>query len=234
MNNNIYLALDFHSYLEADQFLTQHDLGGVPVKVGMELFYKEGPDCIKRLRDKGHDVFLDLKLHDIPTTVYKAMKNIASLDVQMTNVHALGSKEMMIRAKEGLVEGSHAGDVPYLVAVTLLTSHDQHTVNQQLRMPDTIEATVTHLASLAKQGSADGVVCSVHEVSNIKAACGQDFLTVTPGIRIENTSLDDQKRVATPGLAKEKGSDYLVIGRSITESSDPKERYNQAIKEWSK
>jgi len=232
MNNQIYLALDFPSYHEADHFLTRHDLVGVPVKVGMELFYKEGPDCIKRLRDKGHDVFLDLKLHDIPTTVYKAMKNIASLDVQMTNVHALGSKEMILRAKEGLVEGSHAKDVPYLVAVTLLTSHDQATVNQQLRIPDTIEATVTHLAALAKQGASDGVVCSVHEVAQIKATCGPDFLTVTPGIRIEATPSDDQKRVATPGFAKQQGADYLVIGRSITRSTHPSESYQQAVKEW--
>lgn len=228
MRKPIYLALDFEDFQTADQFLIKHQLTDVPVKVGMELFYKEGPDVVKRLRARNQDVFLDLKLHDIPTTVYKAMKNIAKLDVQMTNVHALGSAEMITRAKEGLIEGS-TGNVADLIAVTILTSHNDQTLREELKLNQTVDEAVIDLASLAKQNGADGVVCSALEVPKIKARLGQEFLTVTPGIRLVDTSADDQQRIATPELAKKNGADYLVIGRSITQSENPRQQY---LKAW--
>lgn len=228
MRKPIYLALDFEDFQTADQFLIKHQLTDVPVKVGMELFYKEGPDVVKRLRARNQEVFLDLKLHDIPTTVYKAMKNIARLDVQMTNVHALGSAEMIRRAKEGLIEGS-LNTVADLIAVTILTSHSDHTLREELKLTQTVDEAVLDLAALAKQNGADGVVCSALEVPKIKAALGQGFLTVTPGIRLVNSGADDQQRVATPELAKQNGADYLVIGRSITQSDNPRQQYLKAL-----
>lgn len=228
MRKPIYLALDFEDFKTADQFLVTHQLTDVPVKVGMELFYKEGPDVIKRLRARNQDVFLDLKLHDIPTTVYKAMKNIGALDVQMTNVHALGSAEMIKRAKEGLIEGSQQ-TVADLIAVTILTSHSEKVVTEELKLSQSLDDAVMDLATMAQENGADGVVCSALEVPKIKQLLGKDFLTVTPGIRLANSNNDDQQRIATPQLAKQNGADYLVIGRSITESDNPKQRYLEAL-----
>ncbi len=232
MDNSIYIALDFPDWHETEQFLSRHRFTQAPVKVGMELFYREGPDVIKRLNDRGHAVFLDLKLHDIPTTIYKAMKNIAKLNVVLTNVHGLGGSEMVKAAKQGLLDGTEGQQTPKLLAVTLLTSIDQTVVNHELQIPNTLENIVVDLAKLAQNNGADGVVCSAHEAPKLKAACGQSFLAVTPGIRLTDTASNDQKRVATPAFAKEKGADALVIGRSITAANDPKANYLAALKEW--
>lgn len=230
--NNIYLALDFPTWEETDHFLKTNHLQGVPVKVGMELFYREGPDVIKKLKENNHAIFLDLKLHDIPTTVYRAMKNLANLQVDIVNVHAMGGNEMISKAKEGLLAGSVSDHETKLIAVTILTSFDSETMNKELLLPGNITDQAVHLAKLAKQGGADGVVCSVHEANDIKGTCGTSFLTVTPGIRLKESAKDDQKRIATPEYAKAHGADTLVIGRSITKANHPYDTYQQAIKEW--
>lgn len=230
MNGSIYLALDFPDWKESKEFLTTNNLTGVPVKVGMELFYREGPQVIEKLKENNHPVFLDLKLHDIPTTVRRAMKNIAGLGVDMVNVHALGGKKMMEEAKEGLLSGSFNHETK-LIAVTILTSMDQKVMNQDLRLTGGVDENVVHLAKLSRQSGADGVVCSVHETKQIKTACDSSFLTVTPGIRLANAKTDDQKRIATPAFARKNGADILVIGRSVTASAHPRAAYEQAIKE---
>lgn len=230
--NNIYVALDFPTWRETETFIKQNKFHGVPVKVGMELFYREGPDIIKRLKTNNHKVFLDLKLHDIPITVYRAMKNLAELDVDIVNVHALGGLEMMRRAKEGLNEGAHSNQQTKLLAITMLTSHDEHIVNDELLLPQSIPEHVIHLASLTQKSGADGVVCSVYEATDIKRVCGSEFLTVTPGIRLENSDPNDQKRVATPSYARNHDTDILVVGRSITQANKPYNAYEQVIKEW--
>lgn len=232
MIDDIYVALDFASWQEAASFINQYHLHGVPVKVGMELFYREGPDIIKRLKENNHAIFLDLKLHDIPTTVYKAMKNIAKLDVDMVNVHALGGQDMIRRAKEGLIEGNHSGHHTTLIAVTMLTSFNPLMLEEELMISEHLEDYVVHLAKLTKASGGDGVVCSVHEVEAVKQACGSSFVTVTPGIRLAGGKHHDQTRIATPALAKEKGADKLVIGRSITQASNPQQAFQQATKEW--
>jgi len=232
MNKPIYLALDFTNWQETKYFLEKNKLVQVPVKVGMELFYREGPDVIKRLRDRGHEIFLDIKLHDIPTTIYKAMKNIAKLDVALTNVHGLGGGEMIRAAKEGLIDGAKGTRTPELLAVTLLTSIHEEMLETELKINHPIEETVVHLAKLAQTNGADGVVCSAHEVRALKAICGEKFLAVTPGIRLLNSGSDDQKRVATPKIARENGADALVIGRSITLAENPKQAYIMAKEEW--
>ncbi len=232
MTKPIYIALDFNDWQETKQFLDVHNFKNEAVKVGMELFYREGPDVVKRLRDRGHDIFLDIKLHDIPTTIYKAMKNIAKLDVALTNVHGLGGGEMIRAAKEGLIDGSNGGKAPELLAVTLLTSMHEETLQSELKISHSIEETVVHLAKLSQTNGADGVVCSAHEVKALKEICGEEFLAVTPGIRLLSHSSDDQKRVATPKMAKEYGADALVIGRSITLADDPKQAYKLAKEEW--
>ncbi len=227
----MYIALDFATGEEALRFLTENELQGVPVKVGMELFYKEGTTFIEKLKSKEHPIFLDLKLHDIPTTVYRTMKNIAALEVDIVNVHALGGGEMMQRAKEGLLAGS-SNESPALLAVTVLTSMDEDVMKKELHIKESLKKQVGHLATLAKQNGVDGVVCSAHEAEYIKELCGPSFLTVTPGIRLANSETDDQVRVATPAEAKKIGSDILVIGRSITRADDPKRAYETALEEW--
>ena len=229
MKNPLYLALDFPDWRESERFLKDNELSGIPVKVGMQLFYREGPQLIEKLIEDKHPIFLDLKLHDIPTTVRRAMKNLAKLEVDIVNVHALGGGEMIAEAKEGLLQGG--ANQTKLIAVTILTSMNNETMNQELLIPGELEAQVIHLAKLSKDNGADGVVCSVHEVNGIKQACGEDFLTVTPGIRLKNTSSNDQQRIATPAFAKQSGSDILVIGRSITKAENPKAAYEMAIKE---
>ncbi|MFD2628320.1 orotidine-5'-phosphate decarboxylase [Oceanobacillus kapialis] len=230
MSHSIYLALDFPSWEETKHFLNTNELTGIPVKVGMELFYREGPAVIEKLRQNNHPVFLDLKLHDIPTTVMKAMQNIARLDVEMINVHALGGAEMIKRAKEGLIVGN-AGTTK-LIAVTMLTSMNKQVMNKELCIPGEVEDNVTHLAEFAQSSGADGVVCSVHETKKIKEACTNAFLTVTPGIRLAGTEDHDQKRIATPGYARNQGTDYIVIGRSVTKAQEPKLAYERLVKEW--
>lgn len=229
--NNIYLALDFPTWEETSQFIEQHQLQGAPVKVGMELFYREGPNVIKKLKENNHPIFLDLKLYDIPNTVHKAMKNLAKLEVDIVNVHALGGSEMIGQAKEGLLSGNSRHETK-LIAVTILTSFDNETMNNELLLPGELADTAVHLAKLTKNSGADGVVCSVHEAGLIKDACGSQFLTVTPGIRLQDSNHDDQKRIATPQFARTHGADILVIGRSITNAVNPHDAYQQAIKEW--
>lgn len=227
--NQIYLALDFPTWNEAGQFLNEHDLHGIPVKVGMELFYREGISVIEKLKENNHPIFLDLKLHDIPTTVMRAMRNLAKLEVDIVNVHALGGSDMIKRAKEGLSSSAH---VTKLLAVTILTSMDEATMNRDLRLPGTVDENVLHLAQIAESSGADGVVCSVHEAKAIKETCSSEFMTMTPGIRLQDSNDDDQKRVATPQFARENGSTSLVIGRSITNATNPKQAYERALKEW--
>lgn len=231
---NVYIALDFPDGVTALKFIDTYELTGVPVKVGMELFYREGPQIINELKDKGHEVFLDLKLYDIPNTVGQAMKNLATLGVDIVNVHATGGGEMIAAAKEGLLQGKPKGDATKLIAVTVLTSFEQREITEQLKVEQSIESYATHLATLAKNNGADGVVCSVHEAKQIKDACGDSFLTVTPGIRLANSPTDDQERIATPTFAKSNGSDILVVGRSITQANNPRLAYDQVIEEWTK
>ena len=224
---SVFVALDFPTWTETERFLKDNDLAGVPVKVGMELFYREGPAIIEKLKADNHPIFLDLKLHDIPNTVHQAMKNIASLNVDMVTTHAIGGKEMIYQAKQGL-----AGSSTKLMAVTILTSMDDDVLEQELGLSGDVEENVIRFAALAKEAGADGVVSSVHEVPVIKKHCGDDFLSITPGIRLADSSQDDQKRIATPEKAKELGSDFLVVGRSITKAENPRKAYEQVMKEW--
>ncbi|WP_040979993.1 orotidine-5'-phosphate decarboxylase [Oceanobacillus jeddahense] len=224
---SVFVALDFPTWTDTERFLKGNNLAGVPVKVGMELFYREGPAIIEKLQADNHPIFLDLKLHDIPNTVHQAMKNIAALNVDMVTTHAIGGKEMIYQAKQGL-----GGSSTKLMAVTILTSMDNTVLEQELGLPGDVEDNVIRFASLAKEAGADGVVSSVHEVPVIKEHCGKDFLSITPGIRLADSSQDDQKRVATPQKAKELGSDFLVVGRSITKANNPRKAYEQVMKEW--
>lgn len=232
MDKSLFLALDFPNWEVTNNFLVEHQLQGVPVKVGMELFYREGPNIIEKLKRDNHKIFLDLKLHDIPNTVMQAMKNIAGLGVDVVNVHALGGTEMIKYAKEGLIDGATHQLSPKLIAVTILTSMNQKMMNNELQLSGNVSEQAVHLAKLAYGSGADGVVCSAHEATEIKVACDKSFLTVTPGIRLTNSSKDDQQRVATPAFARENGADMIVIGRSITKAKDPRRAYEQAVTEW--
>ena len=218
------VALDFSSKEEVLNFLAKFD-EPVYVKIGMELTYACGLDMVREVKAAGHKVFLDLKLHDIPNTVKGGMKNLARLGVDIVNCHCAGGIEMMKAAKQGIIEGTPEGQEPAkLIGVTVLTSTSQEAMNEELGIPGEVIDTVVHYARNAKEAGLDGVVCSVHE------ACGDDFLTVTPGIRLANNSVDDQKRVATPEYAKQQGCDMIVVGRSITKAENPYETY-QAIEE---
>ncbi|WP_330948421.1 orotidine-5'-phosphate decarboxylase [Virgibacillus sp. MG-45] len=231
MRGSMYLALDFPSWEESKHFLKVHRLQQVPVKIGMELFYREGPSVVEKLIAENYPVFLDLKLHDIPNTVKQAMMNLARLNMDIVNVHALGGAKMIEQAKEGLLQGNPNGKTK-LIAVTILTSMDEGVVKNELHLQGGMKAEAVHLAKLAKNNGADGVVCSVHEAKQIKAACGEGFLTVTPGIRLAQSHQHDQIRIATPAYAKKQQADILVIGRSITKALDPHQAYQQALKEW--
>ena len=232
MTGPVYLALDFPDWQQTETFLNRHNLQGVPVKVGMELFYKEGPALIEKLKTAGHLVFLDLKLHDIPTTVQHAMRNIARLGADVVNVHALGGSTMMQAAKEGLLQGSGQRQVPRLLAVTLLTSMNETTLKKELGISFSLEETVVRLARLSKDSGSDGVVCSVQEARAVKAECGGSFQAVTPGIRLAGTEHNDQKRIATPATARKNDVDAIVVGRSITQAENPARVYQQVVKEW--
>lgn len=226
MNKTI-IALDFSSKEEVLDFLKQFN-EPIYVKIGMELTYACGLDIVKTVKDMGHHIFLDLKLHDIPNTVKGGMKNLAKLGVDIVNVHCAGGIAMMKAAIEGLNEGAQGGKRPLCIGVTQLTSTSKETMNEELGIPGEVIDCVIHYAKNAKEAGLDGVVCSVHEAKAIHEACGEDFLTVTPGIRLADDSKDDQKRVATPAYAKEQGCDHIVVGRSITKSADPVKTY-QAI-----
>lgn len=220
------VALDFSKKKDVLNFLDKFDKP-IYVKVGMELTYAFGFEMIREIKKRGHKIFLDLKLHDIPNTVKNGMKNLAKLDVDIVNLHAAGGSAMMKAAMEGLEEGAVNGKRPLCIAVTQLTSTSQEAMNEELLIPGNVKDVVISYAKLAKESGLDGVVCSVHEAKGIHEACGNDFLTVTPGIRLAEDSKDDQKRVATPAFAKEEGCDYIVVGRSITKSEDPYKTYNE-------
>lgn len=228
MNKTI-VALDFPNEEEALYFLDQFDKP-INVKVGMELFYSAGPQIIEKIKEKGHSIFLDLKLHDIPNTVKSAMRNLAKLDVDIVNLHCAGGKEMMKAAIEGLEEGKIGDKRPLCIGVTQLTSTSKEIMNNDLLIEGEVIYAVLHYAKNAKDSGLDGVVCSVLESKKIHEICGYEFLTVTPGIRLSSDSKDDQKRVATPSIAKEEGSSYIVVGRSITKSQDPYNAYYEIEK----
>lgn len=226
-NGRPIIALDFASKEQVENFLSKFE-ESLFVKIGMELFYQEGPELVREINKRGHDVFLDLKLHDIPNTVESAMRGIAKLDVAMVNVHAAGGLEMMKAAKQGL-----QGSKTQLIAVTQLTSTSEEEMQKEQLIAASLEESVVHYARLADQAGLDGVVCSVHEAEAIGDACGEEFLRVTPGIRPAQVSVDDQKRVATPAEARAQGSTHIVVGRAITKAADPKDSYREISAEWS-
>ena len=248
MGKDVIIACDFASMEETIRFLDKFNkikdevvscdhvtvsVNRPYVKIGMELFYAEGPQIIKTLKSRGHKVFLDLKLHDIPNTVKKAMTVLGAYGVDMVNVHAGGGIEMMKAAREGLMAGAaRFADKPKLIAVTQLTSTDQRTMNEELLVNGNMGDVVKHYALNAKAAGLDGVVCSAHEAGLIHKACGVDFLTVTPGIRLGGDSAGDQKRVMTPADAKNAGADYIVVGRSITSAERPIEPYTKCMEDF--
>lgn len=231
MAKDVIIALDFSSKEEVFTFLKPFKGMDVYVKVGMELYYAYGNEIVKELKAEGYRVFLDLKLHDIPMTVRKAMRNLASLGVDIVNVHASGTKAMMEAAKLGLSEGSN-GNTPLLIAVTQLTSTSETVMQEELLINETIENTVVKYAQNAYQAECDGVVCSPLEAKAIKGATSEEFLTITPGVRRECDALGDQVRVMTPKRARENMSDYIVVGRPITQNENPVEVYKEIKKEF--
>lgn len=226
MNEKTIVALDFSNREDLFSFLEKFD-EPIYVKIGMELTYAFGLDIVSEIRKMGHHIFLDLKLHDIPNTVKQGMKNLAKLDVDIVNLHCAGGIAMMKAAIEGLEEGAVNGKRPLCIGVTQLTSTSKEAMNDELGIPGEVIDCVIKYAKNAKEAGLDGVVCSVHEARAIHEACGDDFLTVTPGIRLADDSKDDQKRIATPAYAKEQGCDHIVVGRSITKSADPLKTYQE-------
>ena len=230
---DVIIALDFPTREDTLTFLDRFPAGEKPfVKIGMELFYAGGPEIVKEIRRRGHKIFLDLKLHDIPNTVRKAMKVLSALDVDMVNVHAGGGVEMMRAALEGLKEGRADGTRPLIIAVTQLTSTDQEALERDLMIHEPIAEVVMHYARTARDAGLDGVVCSPLEAGKVHEVCGSTFLTVTPGVRFAGGDLGDQKRVMTPAAAKEIGSDYIVVGRPITAAADPVAAYRRCVAEF--
>ncbi|MDY5739080.1 MAG: orotidine-5'-phosphate decarboxylase [Anaerovoracaceae bacterium] len=235
INRDVIIALDFPTGEAALAFLSNFkDSPRKPyVKVGMELFYSEGPAIIERIKALGHKIFLDLKLHDIPNTVEKAMTSLAKLDVDMCNVHAAGTVEMMAAAIAGLEAGTLPGKSrPLLIAVTQLTSTSEERMKSELFIAKSLEDTVKGYAENAKRAGLDGVVCSPLEAGLIHEACGEEFLTITPGVRFEDAARDDQVRVTTPARAKVLGSNFIVVGRPITKAENPVAAYERCLKEF--
>ncbi len=234
--NKVIIALDFPNRQTALAFLASMGEERPYVKVGMELFYATGPSFIQSLKERGHKIFLDLKLHDIPNTVQRTMAVLARLGVDMCNVHAAGTAKMMTAACEGLEQGTSPGvKKPLLIAVTQLTSTDLWRMNHEILIPGSVEAAVSTYAHLAKESGLDGVVCSPQEAPAIHKICGKEFLTVTPGIRLANQGeggKQDQVRVQTPMQAKALGADYIVVGRPITEATDPLTAYLDIIRDF--
>lgn len=231
MKPEIIIALDFPTGKKALSFLDLFEGEQLYVKVGMELFYSEGPSIVRAIKAGGHKVFLDLKLHDIPNTVKSSMKVLASVGADMVNVHAAGGIRMMKAAVEGLEDGSTGAARPEIIAVTQLTSTDQETMNSELKINGELRDVVLAYARNAQEAGLDGVVCSAWESEEIHAGTSDSFITVTPGIRLLGDVKGDQSRVATPARAKEMGSDYLVIGRSITKADDPVKAYRICMEE---
>jgi orotidine-5'-phosphate decarboxylase len=233
MDNSLIIALDFANGREVNRFLQPFEGRELFVKVGMELFYQEGPAIVHQLKDKGHHIFLDLKLHDIPNTVKSAMKGLAQMECDLVNVHAAGGKEMMQAALEGLEAGTAAGQKrPECIAVTQLTSTSEEQMNEEQLIGVTLQDSVLHYASLTKLAGLDGVVCSAWEAALIREKLGQSFLTVCPGIRMADDNAGDQKRVATPEFARTSGVGSIVVGRSITRSADPVKSYEKWLEAW--
>ena len=227
-NGEVIIALDFPSAEKVYAFLDCFPTEKPFVKVGMELFYAEGPAIVKEIKRRGHKIFLDLKLHDIPNTVKSAMAVLSNLDVDMTNLHASGTIEMMKAAREGLTRPD--GTRPILLAVTQLTSTSEERMKNDLLITKSMEETVAHYAHNAKLAGLDGVVCSPLEARKVKDVCGDSFMTVTPGIRFADGSADDQERIMTPEKARLGGSDYIVVGRPITKADNPLQAYNRCMK----
>ena len=232
MGKDVIVACDFASAEATYAFLDKFaDCSRKPfVKIGMELYYAEGPAIVKGIKERGHKIFLDLKLHDIPNTVKKAMAVLSKLDVDITNLHAAGATAMMQGALEGLTRPD--GTRPLLIAVTQLTSTDQETMERDLLIKEPIDQVVMHYAETAKNAGLDGVVCSPLEAGKVHDRCGKQFLTITPGVRFADGDIGDQKRVMTPAAAKEIGSDYIVVGRPITAAADPIAAYERCVAEF--
>lgn len=229
--SRIIIALDFQNKEEVCAFLDQFDTE-LYVKVGMELFYGEGPAIIKEIKKRGHKIFLDLKLHDIPHTVKQAMKQLAKLDVDIVNLHASGSIDMMKAAIAGLEEGKTTAQRPLCIAVTCLTSLDEAVLKEQLLINEPLDQVVLTWACNAQKAGLDGVVCSPLESPIIHEHLGTNFITVTPGIRLLDDSVDDQKRVTTPAKARELTSTYIVVGRTITAAKDPVAAYQECFRQF--
>ncbi|MBQ2310945.1 MAG: orotidine-5'-phosphate decarboxylase [Firmicutes bacterium] len=230
MGKDVIVACDFPTKEATLEFLDKFRGRKPFVKIGMELFYSEGPQIVRDIKARGHKIFLDLKLHDIPNTVKSAMAVLSGLDVDIVNVHAAGTTAMMQAALEGLTRPD--GTRPLLIAVTQLTSTDQEAMERDLLIDKPMKTVVMHYAKTAKAAGLDGVVCSPMEAAAVHVACGQDFLTVTPGIRFEDDYAGDQKRIMSPKSARLIGSDYIVVGRPITRSEDPVAAYNRCVDEF--
>ncbi len=230
MGRDVIIACDFPDRETTLSFLDQFTGRKPFVKIGMELFYGAGPDIVRTIKDRGHQIFLDLKLHDIPNTVKKAMSVLRDLGADIVNLHAAGTISMMEAAREGLTRPD--GTRPLLIAVTQLTSTDQQTLENELLIERPMEQVVLHYAQNARKAGLDGVVCSPLEAGRVHEACGADFLTVTPGVRFADGDRGDQKRVMTPAEAKKVGSDYIVVGRPITAAIDPVAAYERCLREF--
>ena len=232
MGKDVIIACDFDSKEKVFAFLDkfENEARKPFVKIGMELYYAEGPEIVREIKRRGHKIFLDLKLHDIPNTVKKSMAVLSRLDVDMTNLHAAGTGRMMEAAIEGLTRED--GTRPMLIAVTQLTSTDEETMKADLLINEPIDKVVMHYAANAKKSGLDGVVCSPLEAGKVHDTCGKDFVTVTPGVRFADGDIGDQKRVMTPAAAKEIGSDYIVVGRPITAAEDPVAAYRRCVAEF--
>lgn len=226
MPKDVIVACDFNSKEATLNFLDKFIERKPFVKIGMELYYSCGPEIVNEIKSRGHKIFLDLKLHDIPNTVKKSMSVLKDLNVDITNCHAAGTKAMMKAAKEGL------GNNAKLIAVTQLTSTDQTSLESDLLIKEPIDEVVMHYAQVAKESGLDGIVCSPHEAKKVHNACGSNFLTICPGVRFADSASDDQKRIMTPAQARENGCDYIVVGRPITQADDPVEAYNRCLKEF--
>ena len=230
MGKDVIVACDFSSAEQTFAFLDRFTGRKPFVKIGMELYYAEGPAIVKQIKERGHKIFLDLKLHDIPNTVKKAMAVLRNLDVDITNLHAAGTTAMMQAALEGLTRED--GSRPLLIAVTQLTSTDQESMERDILIEKPIDQVVMHYAKTAKNAGLDGIVCSPLESGKVHDLCGKDFLTITPGVRFADGEVGDQKRVMTPAQAKQIGSDYIVVGRPITAAADPVAAYERCIAEF--
>ena len=230
MGEDVIVACDFASAEQVFSFLDKFTEKKPFVKIGMELFYAEGPEIVRQIKARGHKIFLDLKLHDIPNTVKKAMAVLSNLDVDICNLHAAGTTAMMQAALEGLTRPD--GTRPLLIAVTQLTSTDQESMERDLLIHEPIDQVVMHYAKTAKNAGLDGIVCSPLEAGKVHEVCGKEFLTVTPGVRFADGEAGDQKRIMTPAQAKEIGSDYIVVGRPITAAADPVAAYNRCVAEF--